>query len=157
MKRHNWMSPQMEEHEDKPESVDELEEEEGKSATMKEDLAPAQVGIYNEELYPFKLQWGKPSSCSVVSIAHAEDVAHAPDSDVYQVGDPVYFHKAANLGGATGMADLQQRWFVVEVVEVVTEEPGFRLYRVRNGGRGSTEGEQELAQEESALMATASS
>ena len=41
--------------------------------------------------------------------------------------DAVYYHKPANLGGAAGMAALQQRWFEGEVEEVVIEKSGFRL------------------------------
>ena len=113
-----------EEREDEPESIDELEEE-GKSAAVEEALASVQVGIYNEELYPVELQWGKSSSSSVVSTTNANDAAHAPDSDVYQVSNHVYFHKAVNLGGVAGMVTLQQRWFVGEVVKVVAQDSGF--------------------------------
>ena len=48
--------------------------------------------------------------------------------DKYSVGDLVYFHRPANVGGVAVLAALQQGWFAGVIETVTVDAAGFTLY-----------------------------
>ena len=75
------------------------------------------VSAANE--YPVELQW---------AISTDEDIIAMNDHDV---GTAVWVYRAANLGGAVGVASLQSQWREGVVEEHCVEEGSFLLYKVR--------------------------
>ena len=94
---------------------------------------------FGQSDYPLELQWRSKQDAACGSSSEGAAVTattpESTDDDAFKVADAVYFHKPANLGGAAGMAALQQRWFEGSVKDIIIEESGFSPLQDRGNQR----------------------
>ena len=88
-----------------------------------ESLADGEVNCITEDEPVPRLAGNEPDNCPV-------EVQWTMEAK-FDIGEPVWFYRAANLAGAAGVAALRPQWREGVVIEFVAEDGGFPPYKVR--------------------------
>ena len=83
----------------------------------------------DSQAYPLETQWNQQESTDG-AVEQEEGPSSAIATARYSAGDAIYYHKPANLGGAAGVAALEQRWYAGFIADHHANAGGFHLYSV---------------------------